>query len=97
MKNLTKEIHLVTGARRHEAGKTRKVIVSVKPPAEVGARLQGTLQTFWLTAEEVYEVAVRKFVREVEREAARIARTDRVRLSTARARARQQLRKAGAK
>ena len=94
MKPFKKPIHLMTGARRHEAGKTRNVIVSVVPPAEVGARLQGTKQTFWLTAEEVYEVAVRKWVRDVETEAKRIAKVERIRITTARAKARRQLKRA---
>ena len=97
MTALVKPVQRVTAARRHEAGKTRKVVIVVAPPAEVGARLQGTRQTFWLNAEQIYELAVRQFVRDVEDEARRIAKREGIKLASARVKARRHLRKVGAK
>lgn len=94
---MKKPIHVVTAARRHEAGKTRNVVISLAPPAAVGARLQGTRQTYWLDAETVYEVAVHRFVRDVEMEARNIAKRDRITIASARAKARRELAKAGAR
>lgn len=91
MTELSKRINRVTSARRHEAGRTRLVIVSFAPPAEVGARLQGTKQTFWLTAEEIYELGVRKYIRQVEALALKIKKAEGCRITTARAKARKQV------
>lgn len=92
MTDLHKRLDRVTTARRHERGKTRLVIISVAPPAEVGARLQGTRDTYWLTAEELYELAVKKYARAVENLAQKIKKAEGCRITTARARARKQLR-----
>jgi hypothetical protein len=89
--DLNKPLHRSTAARRREAGKVRAVIITLAPPAQVGFRLQGTRQTFWLDAESAYELAVRAFVQSVEREARKIVKTEGVTLARARAIARRRL------
>ncbi len=93
MTGLAKPVHRTTSAVRHEKGKTRKVIVSLSPPASIGFRLQGTQQTFWIDAEVGYEVAVRSFLRDVEKEARKIKKEEGSKtMASARAKARKRLR-----
>lgn len=91
MTPLNKTIRRRTTAHRHEKSRTRALILSLELPAQVGVRLQGTRQTFRLDAEAVYELAVMAHEREIERTAKRIAKSDRLPMRQARARARREL------
>lgn len=93
MTDLKKRVVRVSAARRHEKSRARHVILSLEPPAEVGVRLQGTMQTYRLSAEEVYELAVRGHERRIERRAKQIAREDGCTLRRARSQARKELKK----
>lgn len=93
MTNLNKTIHRTSTASRHEAGKTRKVIITLAPPAFIGLRLQGTQQTYWLDAEVAYELSIRSFMNEVEREAKKIKREEVCSIASARGKAKERLRK----
>lgn len=90
MTELTKPVRRTTSARRHEKSRTRTVILSLEPPAQVGARLSGTRQTFRLDAEAVYELAVRSHERAIERRARELQRGG-LRMRTARVQARREL------
>ena len=92
MTDLNRPIHRSTAARRHEAGKTRNVVVSLAPPASIGFRLAGTRKTYWLDAESAYELAVRAWMNQVEREAKRISKAEGINMKRARSRARKAMR-----
>jgi hypothetical protein len=91
MTNLNKTIHRTTSAQRHEAGKTRAVIITLAPPAFIGLRLKGTKTTYFLEAEVAYELAIRSYTNEVEREAIRIKKSEGCKISTARVKAREKI------
>lgn len=92
MTELKSPIHRLTSARRHEAGKTRAVVVSISPPAEIGFRLAATRQTYWLPVESGYELAVSYWLKQVEKRAREIARAEGIKLRSARVKARRELR-----
>lgn len=92
MTDLTRPVHRTTSAHRHEQGKQRAIIVSLLPPAHIGLRLAGTRQTFWLDAEVAYEVAVRSYLQQVEKEAKKIKKDEGCSIASARAKARKRLR-----
>ena len=87
MTNLTKVVKRVSSAVRHEKSRTRRIIISVEPPAIVGVRLEGTRNTYRLDARALYELAIQAHVRDIEREARRIAKADKLPARTARKRA----------
>ncbi len=91
MTDLSKPIRRVTAARRHEKSKTRAVILSLEPPAQIGVRLQGTRQTFRLDAEAVYEIAVRSHENRIERLAKQLSKADGLPMRSARVKARKQM------
>lgn len=93
MTELNSKVRRVTTARRHEKSKTRLVVLSLEPPALVGVRLQGTRQTYRLDAESVYELAVRDYLRRVERRAKQIHKTESLPMRRATAKARKELKK----
>jgi hypothetical protein len=84
MTPLSKPIHRTSTARRRERGKERNIVSSFLPPAYVGFRLAGTLQTFLLDIEVAYELALHQFVRDIERQAKRIQKDEGCRMATAR-------------
>lgn len=88
---LNNPVNRVTSGKRHEKGKTRLIVISLLPPALIGFRLQGTRQTYWIDAEVGYEIAVRRFLVEVEKEAKKIKKVEGGRLAGARAKARKRL------
>ena len=92
MTELNKPIRRVTSARRHEKSKTRRVILSLEPSAEVGVRLEGTRQCYRLHAEQVYELAVRWHEKRIEQRARQLVKVESVSMKRARNRARQELR-----
>lgn len=93
MTDLNKTVRRVTSAKRHEKSKTRAVVLSLEPPAQVGVRLQGTRQTYKLEAEAVYELAVRSHERQIERRAKQIAKAEHLPMRRATAKARKELQK----
>lgn len=91
---LLKPVSRITTARRHEKGRTREIVIVIAPPARVGFRLAGTRQTYWIDAEVGYEVAVKRFNLDVEKEAKKIKKEDssgKIRINGARAKARKRL------
>lgn len=93
MTELNKPLRRVTSARRHEKSKTRAVVLSLEPPAQVGVRLQGTRQTYRLDAESVYEIAVQYHQRRVDKRARQIAKAESLPLRRAMVKARKELQK----
>jgi hypothetical protein len=93
MTNLNSTVRRITTARRHEKSKTRAVVLSLEPPAQVGVRLQGTRQTYKLDAESVYELAVRYHERRIEKLARTIAKAESIPLKRATSKARRELAK----
>lgn len=85
---LTKSVKRTTKSYRHEKSKTRAYILSLEPTAKVGVRLFGTRQTYRLEAAAIYELAVRAHEREIEREASRIAKAEKISIRKARTKAR---------
>lgn len=88
---LIKPVARVTSARIHEAGKTRRAILSLIPGAAVGVRLEGTRQTYQVDAEVLYSFAVKQHERRIEKRAVHIHKAEGVRMKTARAKARKEL------
>lgn len=64
-----RQVRRETAALQREQGKTRNVIVTVEPPTGLlGFRLKGLRRTEWLSADVVYEMAVKARVRSEARE-----------------------------
>lgn len=91
MTDLNKSVRRVTSAKRHEKSRTRALILSLDPPAQVGVRLQGTRQTYRLDAESVYEMAVLQHQRRIDRRARQIAKSENLKLRQAMVKARKEL------
>lgn len=89
---LTKRISRVTPAKRRDRGQDRNIVVSFIPPAYVGLRLSGRVQTFLLDIEVAYELATHQLVRDIEREARRIQKTTHCRMASARKQAERSIR-----
>ena len=91
MTELNRPVHRTSSALRHEAGKTRNIIISLSPPAYIGLRLSGTKTTYWLDAEVAYEVAVKAMMQQIEREARKIKKQEGITLASARVKASKQI------
>lgn len=87
MTELTKPVSRVSLTRKHEASRMRRFILSLRPPGEVGVRLEGTRQTFRLGAEQVYVLAVRQHSILIEKRARQIAKETGKSIRSARAQA----------
>jgi len=59
MTNLTKSVSWVSAGFVREAGKTRRVVVTMKPPNLLGFRAKGCRKTYWLTTDACYVAAVK--------------------------------------
>lgn len=93
MTELTKKIVRKSTAKVFERGERRPVLIIMIPPAKVGVRLAGTRQTYQLDAEAVYSIAVKFHLQDVEKRAKQIAKTERLKMRSARAKARKELAK----
>ena len=91
MTDLTKKVVRKSAGRVFSAGQNRRVLVVLVPPAVVGFRLEGTRQTYTLDAEACYAIAVQQHVNAVEKRAKQIAKTEGVRIRSARTMARKEL------
>jgi len=63
MTNLTKPVSRVSHGRVFEAGKRRKVIVTLEPPYILKFRAQGCRRSYSLTTDACYTMAVKASVR----------------------------------
>lgn len=91
MTDLRKPVRRVSIGRRREKSKARAMIVSLEPGDLVGVRLQGTRQTFRLGIEQIYELAVRHHANKTDKRARQIAKSEGLRLRSATAKARKEL------
>lgn len=91
MINVEKPVKRKSGIHTREAGKMREIVVSVLPDGTLGFRLLGTRDTYTLPILAGYHIAVKAHVRDVERLAKKIKKREGCRISTARKKARLQL------
>ena len=67
MTNLKKPISRVTNGKLHEAGKPRKIVITLEPPNLLYFRAKGCRKRYCLTAEACYMLAVEAEVRSKKR------------------------------
>lgn len=67
MTNLTKSIKRVSNGYVFYRGKARAVVIGIEPPQIITLRLKGCKQKHQLTADELYWLAVKRDVREIEK------------------------------
>jgi hypothetical protein len=87
---LTKIVKRKTPATVFDRGR-KHIILSLEPSAFVGVRLAGTRRRYLVDAESIYSIAVKMHNQEIEKRAKQIAKSDGVRIGTARAKARKEL------
>ena len=92
MQELNKAIHRISAATRRDRGQERAIVSSLLPPAYIGFRIAGRVQTFLLDIEVAYELAIKQYARDVERLALRIRKDEGIRLASARKRAEKAMR-----
>jgi hypothetical protein len=68
MTNLTKQVSRVSAGTVREAGKTRQVVVTLKPPNLLGFRAKGCRQTYRFTTDACYTAAVKAEVADQQRQ-----------------------------
>lgn len=88
---LTKDVYRTSKGSTYEQGERRQIILVLSPPAQVGFRLVGTRQTYFLDAEVGYAIAVKRFLVDVERRAKLIKKELGCSIKSARSRARREL------
>jgi hypothetical protein len=93
MTELNRPVRRVSLGKRREKSAWRALILSLEPGDLIGIRLQGTRQTFRLGAESVYELAVQWHERKIEKRSRQLIKTEGLKLRSARAKARKELKK----
>ena len=92
MTDLLKMVKRRTISRRREQSKSRPMIVSLEPGDVIGVKLAGTRQTYRVSIEGVYEYALRQHLARIDKRARQIAKNEGLRLRSATAKARKELR-----
>ena len=74
MTDLTKPVKRVSNGLVREAGKTREVVVILRPPNVIGFRAKGCRREYQLTTDVCYSMAVKASVLAEKRQKARKGR-----------------------
>lgn len=96
MTDLTKPVKRKTAATVFDQAKAKAIVVSLEPTrtgASIGLKIAGSRDTYRLSVNTVFNIAVRHHQDETERLARKINKNDGVPMRSARARARKEMAK----
>lgn len=91
MTDLLKTIKRRTVGRRRDRSTSRAMVVSLEPGDVVGVRMMGTRQTYRISIEGLYELAIRSHLARVDKRARELVKHDGLKMRSALVKARKEL------